>query len=126
MMSPRRVDTITFPAILLSTSPTPIGHNPGFLSNGTRRQDRKASRVFPRSFSMHSFFIMLAIIVHKSVELSANCLDVRILFQPSVSIRRSRTTFGFKYSFANCISIDIFVLDLMSTFRLIRQKDFFS
>ena len=29
---------------------------------------------------------MLAMVVHKSVELSANCLDVRILFQPSAFI----------------------------------------
>ena len=34
---------------------------------------------------MHSFFIMLAMVVHKSVELSANCLDVRFLYQPSAS-----------------------------------------
>ena len=82
MMSSRRVDTdtITFPTILLNTSPTPIGRNPGFLSNEIRRQDRKASRVFETSFSMRSFFIMLAMAVHKSVKLSANCLDVRILF----------------------------------------------
>ena len=81
MMSSRRVDTITFPTILLSASPAPIGRNPGFLSNGIRRQDRKASRVFARSLSIHSFFIMLAMVVHKSVELSANFLDVRIHFQ---------------------------------------------
>ena len=36
--------------------------------------------------SMCSFFIMLAMVVHKSVALSANCLDVRILFQLSASI----------------------------------------
>ena len=71
MMLSRRVDTITFPTFLLSISPTPLGRNSGFLSNGIRRQDRKASRVFARSFSMHSFFILLAIVVHKSVELSA-------------------------------------------------------
>ena len=35
---------------------------------------------------MHSFFIMLAMVAHKSVKLSVNCLDVRILFQPSASI----------------------------------------
>ena len=38
---------------------------------------------------MRSFFIMfimLAMDVHKSVELSANCLDVRALFQASASI----------------------------------------
>ena len=34
MMSSCRVDTITFPTILLSTTPTPIGCNLGFLSNG--------------------------------------------------------------------------------------------
>ena len=37
MLSSRRIDTITFPAVLLSTSPIPISHNPGFLSNGIRR-----------------------------------------------------------------------------------------
>ena len=36
MLSSRRIDTITFPAVLLSTSPIPISHNPGFLSNGIR------------------------------------------------------------------------------------------
>ena len=69
MMSSRRVDTITFPNIRLSTSPTPTCRSLGFLSNGIRRQERKA-------FSMHSFFIMLAIVVHKSVDFSKNCIDV--------------------------------------------------
>ena len=73
MMSSRGVDTIIFPTILLSTSPTSIGCSPGFLSNGIRRQDSKASRVFARSFSMHSLFTMLAMVAHKSVELSDNC-----------------------------------------------------
>ena len=35
---------------------------------------------------MHSFFIILAMVVQKSVKFSVNCLDVRILFQPSASI----------------------------------------
>ena len=40
--------------------------------------------------------------------------------------RRSRGTIqGLLASFENCICIDIFVFDLMNTFRLIRQKDFF-
>ena len=86
MMPCRRADTITFPAILLSTSPTPIGHNPGFLCNEIRQQGRKSSRVFAKSFLMDSSFIMLAMVVDKSGQLSANCLDVRILFQPSAFI----------------------------------------
>ena len=81
IMSSGRVDKITFPTILLSASPTPIGHNPGFLSNRIRWQDRKSSRVFARSLSMSNFFIILAMVVHKSIELSADYLDVRILFQ---------------------------------------------
>ena len=68
MISFRRIDTITFPSVLLSTSPTPIGYNLGFFSNGIGGQDRKASRALPRTFSMHSFFIMLAMVAHKSVE----------------------------------------------------------
>ena len=86
MMSSCSVDKVIFPTILLSTSRTPIGPNPGFFSSGIRQQDRKASRASARPFSMHSFFIMLAMVVHKSVELSANCSDVTILFQPSASI----------------------------------------
>ena len=127
MILSRRVDTTTFPTILLSTSSTPIGHNPVFLSKGIRRQNRKASKVFARSFSMHSFFIMLAMVVHKSVEISVNCLDIRIFF-PTVWIHpeKSRTTFGFQCSFANCICNDILVFELVNTFRLIRKKDFFS
>ena len=78
MMSSRRVNTITFPTILLSTSRTPIDRNPGFLSNGIRQENRKASRVFARSFTVHSFMLPMA--VHKSVGFSANYLDVRILF----------------------------------------------
>ena len=81
IMSSGKVDTIIFPTILLSASPTPIGYNPGFLLNRIRRQDRKSSRVFARSLSVYNFFIILAMVVHISVELSANYLHVRILFQ---------------------------------------------
>ena len=83
MIISHSIELITFPT---STSPASIGSNPGFLFNGIRQQDRKASRVFARSLSMRSFFIILAMVVHKSEELSANCLDVRIHFQPSASI----------------------------------------
>ena len=34
MMSSRRIDTITFPTILLSTTSKSDNQNPGFLSNG--------------------------------------------------------------------------------------------
>ena len=34
MMSSRRIDTITFPTILLSTNSKSDNQNPGFLSNG--------------------------------------------------------------------------------------------
>ena len=117
MMSSRRVDTITFPTILLSTSSKRIGPNNGFLSNGIKRKDWKASREFARSFSMCSFFIKLAMVAHKSVEFSANSLGVTIPFQPSVSISEcpeSSLLFG------------ALIFDLMNTFRLIRQKYFFS
>ena len=46
MISSRKLDTITFPALLPSTFPAPIGRNPGFLSSGIRRQDRKVSMAF--------------------------------------------------------------------------------
>ena len=59
MMSSCREYTITFSTILLNTFPTAIGRNSGFLSNGIRRQDRKALRVIARSFSTHSFFIYI-------------------------------------------------------------------
>ena len=49
---------ITFPAILLKTSPTPIGRNPGFLSKGINLQALNASRdVADSSSSIQSFFI---------------------------------------------------------------------
>ena len=63
-----------------------IGRDPELLSNRMRRQDKEGLRASARSFSMHSFFIMLAMVAHKSIELSANCFDVRILFQTSASI----------------------------------------
>ena len=39
-----RCETITFPAMRHSTSPTPIGLSPGFLSRGINRFPRKASK----------------------------------------------------------------------------------
>ena len=89
------VVTIAFPTILLSTSPAYIDHNPSLMSNGTRRWDREASRVFERSFSMNSFYIVLAMVEHKSVELSANYLVVRILFQSSSSTLKVQNQFCF-------------------------------
>ena len=86
MMSSHRVDTFTFLTILLRSSPTSLSCNPGFLPNGIRRRDRKAWRAFARSFSIHSFFIMLLIVAHKLVELSLNCLHVRILSHPSAFV----------------------------------------
>ena len=43
MASSSRTETMTLPGILYKTSPTPMGRTPGFLSNGIKRQDRKAS-----------------------------------------------------------------------------------
>ena len=123
MMSSRRVVTITFPTILLSTSSKRIGPNNGFLSNGIKRKDWKASREFARSFSMCSFFIKLAMVAHKSVELSANCLGVTIPFQPSVSISECPESYSL-FGALQTASASIF--DLMNTFRLIRQKYFLS
>ena len=40
-----RTETLTLPAILRKTSPTPMGQSPGFLSNGIKWQDRKTSIV---------------------------------------------------------------------------------
>ena len=51
MIPSRRVDTITFPTLLLSTFPAPIGCNSGFLSSGIRRQDRKVSMAFASFFN---------------------------------------------------------------------------
>ena len=85
------VVTIAFPTILLSTSPAYIDHNPSLMSNETRRWDREASRVFERS----SFYIMLAMVEHTSVELSANYLVVRILLQSSSSIPKVQNQFCF-------------------------------
>ena len=45
MTSSFRTETITLPAILRKTSPTPMSQSPGFLSNDINRQDRKASIV---------------------------------------------------------------------------------
>ena len=56
MTSSFRTET-TLPVILRKTSLTPIGPNPGFLSNGIKRQDRKASTEFQKEqyiiFGLH-------------------------------------------------------------------------
>ena len=48
MKSSFRTETITLPVILRKTSLTTIGPNPGFLSNGIKQQDRKASTEFQK------------------------------------------------------------------------------
>ena len=44
-------DDILLLVILCKTSPTPVGRSPGFLSNGIKRQDRKASIVWASTIS---------------------------------------------------------------------------
>ena len=77
---------ITFPTILLKTSPTPIGHNPGFLSKGINLQAVNALRdVVVSSSSMQSLFINWANVLRKSVDDVPNTLQVKILRHPSAS-----------------------------------------
>ena len=59
MMSLQTTDTMTFPRILLKTSPIPMGLNPGFLLIGMSRQARNpSSEVY--SSSVQSFLLALA------------------------------------------------------------------
>ena len=85
-MSFLNVIIITFPAILLKTSPTPIGRNPGFLSQGINIQAVNASTdVVVSSSSMQSLFISWANALRKSLDDVSNSLEVKILRHPSVS-----------------------------------------
>ena len=85
-MSFLNIIIITFPAILLKTSPTPIGRNPGFLSKGINLQTVNASRdVVVSSSSMQSLFISWANVLRKSVDDVQNTLEVKILRHPSAS-----------------------------------------
>jgi len=70
MISSRRADVTTFPAILLRISPTPIGQRPGFLSRGISRDASSASIDLEFTFSVHSLFIIKANVLHRSDELA--------------------------------------------------------
>ena len=58
-MSLRTTDAMTFSMILLKTSPTPMGLNPGFLLSGMSRQARNPSSEVVSS-SVQCFLVTLA------------------------------------------------------------------
>ena len=86
-MSFLNIIIITFPAILLKTSPPPIGCNLGFLSKGIiNLQAPNVSRdVVVSSSSMQSLFISRANVLRKSLDDVPNFLEVKILGHPSAS-----------------------------------------
>ena len=86
MTSSFRIETLTLPAFLRKTTPTPIGRIPGFLSNGIKRQDRKAYIVWVSTRSVHNFRTTFANTLRRSLADVSKLLEARILRQPSASI----------------------------------------
>ena len=75
-----------FPAIFLSTSPTPIGLSPGHLSNEINlhvMNDSRDSAFF--IFSKQNLLTNSANVLRKSDDAVPNERDVRIFLQPSAS-----------------------------------------
>ena len=58
MTSSFRTETTLLP-IFRKTSPIPMGRSAGFLSNGIKRQDRKASVVWVSTRPVHNFGLYL-------------------------------------------------------------------
>ena len=81
-----KTDIITFSAILLRTSHTPIGLRPGFLSGGINPHERKASMVWFPIRSVHSFLTTFANASRRSLLAVPKLFDASILRQPSASI----------------------------------------
>ena len=81
----------TFPAILRSTSPTPIGRSPGFLLSGIKRFAVNASKLFSLPvfsrcmFVVHKLFTNSAKDFRRPNELDPNCFEANIQRQLSAS-----------------------------------------
>ena len=86
IISSRMCDTTTLLAIWHKTLPIPIGQSSGFLSIGINLHASNASSDDHRSSVKQSFFMTWPNVLHKSFEQLSNWFDVKILFQPSVSI----------------------------------------
>ena len=86
MSSSFRTETITLPVILRKTSPTPMGRSQGFLTDGFKRHDRKASTVRVSTRSIHKFQTRIANALRRSLLDFPKLLEARILRQPSASI----------------------------------------
>jgi len=73
------------PIILRSTSPIPIGHNPGCLSRGINLQVIRESKDEGLCTPVQSFFPKAAIAEHKSLASVPKLDDVVIRLHPSPS-----------------------------------------
>ena len=81
-----RTETITLLAILCKTSPTPMGRSPGFLSDGIKRQERKASIVWVWTRSVDNFWTTFSNVLRRSILDVPKLLEARILRQPLASM----------------------------------------
>ena len=75
-----------FPVILRRISPTPIGHNPGFLSRGMSRHAANVSIDVIEISSVQNFLIKFAIAFLRSTFVSPKLHEQRILLHASASI----------------------------------------
>ena len=84
VISLRTTDTMAFLMILLKTSPTPMGLNPGFFLSGMSWQARNPSSEVD-SCSVQCFLITLVSVWQRSEDDSPKFFDNKIRFQPSAS-----------------------------------------
>ena len=92
---------MALPVIRRSSSPIPIGLNPGFLSSGINLHARKAVKDSGSSItSVARIFAKLAIDLHRSNPEFPNVFDPIILFHSSASSREGPAApFDFKAIF---------------------------
>ena len=85
IVSSQMCDTTILLAIRRKILPIQIGRGLRSLSNGINLHASSASNDDDRSSVVENFFVTLANVLHKSLELFPNWFDVKILFQPSAS-----------------------------------------
>ena len=81
LMSSCKIDGTSLPPMRYKALQIPVGSSPGFLSNAKKRQGRNALNDEDK-FSIVHIMMNLANVFHRSVELTPNRFDVRILLHP--------------------------------------------
>ena len=79
-----RIPRTAFPMVLLTVSPIPMGHTPGFLSKAISLQAVKEDKPSGSTYSVHSLLAINAMLLQRSDEALEK--DVHILHQPEASM----------------------------------------